>query len=439
MRADYLGIDLGTSSIKIGRFDGGGEMVARIALGYREPDEVQVEFERIWECVVDGCRELLGSTSSHPPVGGISISSQTNSFALVGPEGRPITPVMLWLADAAGPQAELLQERLGAQALAQATGMTRLTGQLLAPKCLYLARLAPEAWAGKSSIALLPDLLMRRLCGRNCTSHSLWSLTGLYDLEAQGWWQSMLGELDLEARCLPELMHPGQVAGRLLRQPARSMGLPKGIPLVVGTLDHLAAAIGAGNTAAGQASLSTGTTSCVVVTHAQRPAALEGGVVGRHPAQAGAWYALTWSGLSSTGLNWCARQCGGELKLAELLEQAGRLSAGDCGWRAVPQDPNNGEAGFTFEPPERQPSGPEAMRAVLECLTEEISRLLKRASGGTTVEHLVVAGGGAQSDAWLRLLADRLEMNVTRADCIEAAVRGAALMASGAVGSVPSS
>ena len=441
--SDTVGIDLGTTSIKVARFDLDGEMIACTSREYHEPDEHEVAFDQVWEALGEATRELIGSTRNRPGVVSIGLSSQTNSFGLMGEQGHPITPVWLWTADFAANEAAELNQRFGSPAIANAVGMASLTGQLLAPKCLHLKRHDRDTWGRLRSVRLLPDMVTFRLCGRADTDPSLWSLTGLYDLDSRDWWDPMAETLGIDRAWLPTLSAAGRPAGGLTRDVADELGLPAGIPVAVGALDHLAGAIGVGNARPGTASLSTGTASCVVVTHGDRPPAMVDGVVGRHPAAPELWYALTWTGLSSTGLNWYARQTGGEDRLAELLNAAGGIAPGADGWRAVPRDPNRGDAGFDFtraRPGHADgPSDAQAMRAILECISDEIGTLLTRAAQGQRIERLIAIGGGARSDVWLQLLADRLDVDLVRPSCIEASVRGAsrfAALAAGQIGSL---
>jgi len=439
---DTLGVDLGTSAIKIARFDEHGELIACVSRPYRRPQEHEVAFERIWSALADGARELITLTPDRPPVAAIGLASQTNSFALLAPDQRPLSAVYLWTGRFADREARQLNRNLGPARIARAIGMTALTGQLLAPKWRYLEQHRPEFFSGRPCAWLLPDLITHRLCGHAFSDPSLWSLTGLYDLDGRGWWSPMLKRLHLTPDRLPHLAVAGAAAGPLLPETARELLLPPGIPVAVGTLDHLAGAIGVGNLSPGEASLSMGTTSCVVITHARRPSAMEGGVVGRHPGDPSLWYALAWSGLSTTSLDWCACEYGGGRSLADLIEEAGRVPAGADGWQAHPRNPEDGEAGFDFTRltagPAERPAGGEAMRAVLECVTAVVRTLLTRASDGVPVEHLTVLGGGAQSDVWPQILANELGTIVARPTCVEASARGAATLAALAAGLIPS-
>ncbi len=444
--SDYLGIDLGTSAIKVGRFTPDGEMTASASLAYHAPSEHNVPFDRIWTALCDATREVLAGSDSPDGVAGIGISSQTNSFALVDASGEVLSPVFLWTGNWAGDEAAELNDRLGDRVIAEAVGMTALSGQLLAPKCLKLMRgekgdesnydagvaclRAGHNWT-HPLFWMLPDLVTARLCGRAVTDASLWSLTGLYDLNTEDWWPTMLEVLDVRREQLPELSSAGRFAGRLRQRAADALGLPAGVPVAVGALDHLAGAIGVGNVGPGVASVSTGTASCVVVTHDDRPAAMPGGVVGRHPGAVGKWYALAWSGLSSTGLNWYAGQTG--VELPELLAAAGNVDAGADGWRAAPRDPNSGDAGFDFHREGRAtgdlPTVAQATRAILERLTEEIARLVDSAAQGRRLEKLIAIGGGARSEVWMRMLEKRLGVTVFQPACLEASALGASRLA----------
>lgn len=435
--SDTLGIDLGTSSIKVARFDAGGEMTALATRSFHQPDEHDVPFDRIWNTLVDAIREVARSQANITAIG---LSSQTNSFAPIDRDSQPLTPVYLWTGDWANDEADEIAEIIEPQRLAETTGMTQLTGQLLLPKCLSLKKREPQLWSKMASIQLLPDMITQRLCGQAVTDPSLWSLTGLYDLGSRSWWSTTLDMLEINGEQLPILKSAGASAGQLTDSMAQELSLPTGIPVAVGALDHLAAAVGVGNVRPGLASLSIGTASCVVVTRNNRPPAMDDGVIGRHPADPELWYALTWTGLSSAGLDWYSQQV--KRPVGDLLNEASQSQTGADGWRANPCEPNNAAAGFDFRDTtsahRNQPTDTQAVHAILECLTDEIEQLVNRATGDTTIEQLIAIGGGAQSDLWLKTIARQLGLPVARPTCIEASARGAARFAALAAGQTES-
>lgn len=426
---DTLGIDLGTTAIKIGRFDPDGRVVRIVARAYHDPSEHDVPPERIWQALTDATSELIGATHERGPIVGIGLASQTNSFLLLNEQSEPLTPVHLWTSSFADRQAEQISRQLGCEAIANTTGMMSLNGQYLAPKLLYLREHAPAIWSQIRSVWLLSDWITWRLCGAAVTDPSLWLLTGMYDLKIGGYWTDILELLDLSADQLPMISWAGRPAGKLMPEAARALGLPPGVPVAVGALDHLAAAIGVGNVAPGTVSISTGTATCVVVTHSERPYPIPDGVIGRHPADESKWFRLAWSGLSSSGLTWYARQAGGEHLLPDLLANAESASS----WQAVPRNPANAAEGFDFRASDGHsdsvPSHHEAMGAILRCLTDELIRLLRLAAGEQRIQQLTILGGGARSDQWLRMIGDAAGITAARPECIDASVAGAAGLA----------
>ena len=433
--SDTLGIDLGTSAIKIGRFDKNNDPVAIVSRDYHKADEHEVDSEAFWNALVDGVRELTISTQSRPPIAGIGLSSQTNSFLLLDSDHRPVTPIHLWTGDWADDDANKLNERFGHQ-IGECVGMAKLTGQLLAPKCIHLKNAEPDTWARMTSLWMLPDWITWRLTGQAVTDPSLWSLSGLYDLNNDDWWSGMIAHLGINPNHLPHLSETGNQAGLLRTEVANELALDAKTPVAVGALDHLAAAIAVGNTRPGIASISTGTASCVIVTHDQRPPLIKSGVIGRHPkeprasarADAARWYALAWSGLSSTGLSWHARHC--RTSINDLLEKGKNVRAGANGWTAAPRNPNNGDAGFDFHhATSSEPTQAEATRAILECLTNELKRLTNEAAASRPIEQAILTGGGAQAPLWCTLIAEALQTSVTPWPCLDASAQGAAKLA----------
>lgn len=443
--SDLLGIDLGTRAIKVGRCDETGRQVSLATNAYRQPDEDALPLGRIWEALAETAREVIDSTRDRGEVAGIGISSQVNSFALIGREGEPITDVFLWTGDWAQQAAVRINRQGNPASTIQAVGMSSLTGRQLLPKCAHLREQQPTVWRLARGIRQLADLVTHRLTGEHVTSASLWSPTGFYNLAGQNWWSAALERLHIEEDMLPRLAPTGSVAGRLAEEAARTLNLPAGIPVAVGTSDYLAGAISVANVTPHHASLSTETSMHGLVTHERRPPAMTNGLIGRHPADTNLWYALTWSSLSMTALSTCLDGTEEAPPASELLEYACHLPDEQAGWTARRADPKDVKAGFIYRPlaqapsePQSQPHTAQRLRAVVNLINVEIERLLDEARAGQHIESVAVTGEASRSEAWMRLLAYQLCLPVLRPEVPEACVRGAALCGGLAAGILPS-
>ena len=110
--SDTIGIDLGTTTLKVARLDSCGRLIVSCARHYHEPHEHEVDFDRVFGVLADAMRELMAGTRERPAVVGVGLSSQTNSFALLDEDGACLTPVYLWTGDWAGDEAVALEQRL---------------------------------------------------------------------------------------------------------------------------------------------------------------------------------------------------------------------------------------------------------------------------------------------------------------------------------------
>ena len=99
LMSDTLGIDLGTSSIKVGRFDRTGRYVASAVRAYHDTVQHMVPYDRIWQAICDATRELIAAPSDRPPIIAVGVASQSNSFAVVNDHGRPIARESLFLRE----------------------------------------------------------------------------------------------------------------------------------------------------------------------------------------------------------------------------------------------------------------------------------------------------------------------------------------------------
>ena len=187
-----LAIDLGTTFFKLTLFDRTGRLceshriappVVRPKTGWMELPAAAME-----EAIAGGIREL-----GNCPGGGladveaVTFATQTNSFVLLGEDGRPLTPVILW-PDARGAELEVeLQEQYAAAEAGAITGIPQLGCQFMVAKLLWLRQHRPEIWRRMDRIALMSDYLTLLLTGEHVTEAGAAGLTGLVDIHRCRW------------------------------------------------------------------------------------------------------------------------------------------------------------------------------------------------------------------------------------------------------------
>ncbi len=427
-----LGIDLGTSYFKFGLFDREGRMAgfSRIISPKRGTAErCELPIDEFWATLHTGVGRAIAQADAHEiEVAAVGYSSQANSFLLMGAGDRPLTPLILW-PDRRNPGIPAAIEALwNRDEFLPTTGIgIALSDQMAVVKLASLAEL-PE-WQRTRRVMTISDYLTFSLTGQAVGDAGTAVLLGLLDPAALAWWPPALRAARLRNEMLSRPLRPGSLAGPLTEQGARGIGLAPGTPFCVGTLDHHAAALGAGAGSLARVSISMGT-----VLACLRPC------VGFHPALG----AITGPGFvpgEFFQLAFCNEGAGmlevyrdayapGE-NIADLLSRAASAPAG-CGCLRVLLDSAAGQVRFEGGP--KKPSAGLQARAVLEAVADRARSLLESFCGPETPQHMVITGGAARSAFWVQLLAERLGCQVWTTGCQEPACRGAAMLAARSAG-----
>ncbi|WP_166788566.1 FGGY family carbohydrate kinase [Cryobacterium sp. HLT2-28] len=283
-----LGIDLGTSSVKVALFDADGRRLAGAQAAYPldapHPGWAETSPDAWWAAVCAAVREVTAAADRD--VGAVGLSGQMHGLVLVDGRGAPVRPAITW-ADtrAAGLQpdwarlAPTVLERLGNPF---SPGMA---GVLLG----WLARHEP-ATLRAAAVALQPkDYLRLRLTGIAATEHTDASATLLYDLTGRAWLTGLAAGLGIDPGLLPPINEAAEIAGPLTADAAADLGLRAGIPVAHGLADTAAAMLGSGLVTPGAVQLTLGTGGQFVTpVAAPAPAATSGSPAAVRPRRPGA-------------------------------------------------------------------------------------------------------------------------------------------------------
>jgi xylulokinase len=410
-----LGIDLGTSYIKVGLFDAAGALrgLGRVAVASASPapERVELDADVFWQRLRQALALALaeaGATADE--IAGVSYSSQANTFVLLDDSGRELTPLVFWHDQRARPLEARLVDFGGREEHAQITGLTGAAPERAPSKWRWFMQHEPTIWARTARALTVSDYFTYCLIGELVGDASTAALTGLYDLGARSWWPAALEQFALGPELLVKPLTPGCPCGRTTVRAAELLGLPAGIPFAVGALDHHAAALGAGIGVFTDASLSTGTVlaALVIVKVVTRA---EGCIHGPH-VDGRRFYRLAFDPNGAGQLECYQREQVPGLSIEELLRRAEQFHADGT----------------------RRDGHGAAVLELLEHIASSQHALLKNAAGTTTVRRIAATGGGARSPLLLQLQADRLRTPIVTMTCAESACLGAALFAGVAAG-----
>ncbi|HYN88723.1 MAG TPA: FGGY family carbohydrate kinase, partial [Ardenticatenaceae bacterium] len=243
-----LGIDLGTSSVKVllvgrdGRVLGRGS--AEYPIDHPHPNWAEQDPDAWWQATISAVRQALAQAPS-AAVSAIGLSGQMHGTVLLGQDGRPLGPAIIWPDQRSHRQVEEITALVGAERLVEITGSPVATG-FQAATTRWFQQEQPDLWRQVRMVLLPKDELRRRLTPSYATDPSDASSALLLDVHRREWSGELLDALDLDAAILPPVRESAAVAGELVAAAATVLGLPRGIPIVVGAGDTPAGLLGAG-------------------------------------------------------------------------------------------------------------------------------------------------------------------------------------------------
>ncbi|OFW49573.1 MAG: hypothetical protein A2146_06145, partial [Actinobacteria bacterium RBG_16_67_10] len=446
-----IGLDVGTTSVKVGLFDDSGRQRALAGYEYQlhhaGPDQAELDANLYWTAAVEAIRRAISSASADPSsVMAIAVSSQGESVVAVDHHGRPLGPAIIWLDHRAVEEARLLSQRFTNDTVYERTGIPDVNPTWPASKLLWWRRNQPDLFAGASRFLLVEDFILHRLTGRFVSDSSVQCTSMLYDIRRHVWWDEVLAELDLEATRLPEVVSPGSVVGTLSADAAGDLGLDTGVRVVAAGMDQCAGAVGVGNIGGGIVSESTGgalTVQATVDRHGadatrQTPVYVHS-VPGKYlycPVCQVGGMALTWFRDRFGGEEVAAAATGGPNAYERLTQLAADVSPGSEGLTMLPHlmgafSPEYvpSARGVFFGLALRHGKG-HFVRAVLEAVAFMLRRNLELLeNAGVPAVEIRSHGGGAVSDLWNQIKADTTGLPVITLEGQDAAVRGDAMLA----------
>lgn len=424
----WVGIDLGTQSVRALAVNGSGEVAGSGSAAlhsHRTGGRHEQDPWSWWSGVVTACRTALAEVPA-ASVRGVAVDGTSGTVLLVDDDGLPLTPALMYDDGRAQTQGRTVNEVGGA--VWEALGYRRMQPSWALPKLLWLLHEHPEA-RHRGRLAHQVDVVNRQLVGTAVAcdlSNALKSGAHLID---EDWPHEVMQALGVPASLLPPLVRPGSLLGHVGAGGAEATGLPVGTPVHAGMTDGCAAQIGSGALRPGSWNSVLGTTLVLKGVTEQLlhdPA----GVVYSHRAPDGGWLP---GGASSTGAGAVTAEFAGH-DLGELEQQAAALGPA----RAVTY-PLVGEGerfpftapaarGFTLgttgTPVERYAAVLEGV-AFVERLSFDYLRLLGAPVDGT----VVISGGATRSRYWNQLRADVLGRPLTLPENPEPALGMAVLAA----------
>lgn len=430
----YIGVDLGTSALKLVMMKGNGELVKTVSKEY------PLYFPRSgWSeqnptdwflAVKEGLKELAACADEK--IAGISFGGQMHGLVILDKDDNVLRPAILWNDGRSTEETDYLNNVIGKEKLSKLTANIAFAG-FTAPKILWVKNNEPEIFAKIAKIMLPKDYISYMLSGNFSTDYSDASGMLLLDVKNKKWSKEMIDICSISEDMLPKLYESYEPVGDIKPELAKELGLNEGIKIVAGAGDNAAAAIGTATVGEGACNISLGTSGTVFIS--SKNFGVDNFNALHSFAHADGNYHLMGCMLSAASCNkWWMEEI---LKTKDFAKEQGNIdNLGEnkvfflpylMGERSPHNDP---DAAGTFIGMRMDTKREDMTLAVFEGVTFALRDSLEVArSLGIKIEKTMICGGGAKSPLWKRLVANILNVEVDVSISEEGPGFGAAILA----------
>ena len=447
-----IGIDVGTSGVGVVALDRAGRRVAEadrpVPLATPRPGWTEQDPED-WVAAAEAGLQAVVHEVGADRVAAIGLSGQMHGMVALDADDRVVRPALLWNDQRTGAAVETITRAVGRARLIERTGNPAITGFQL-PKVVWLRAAEPDAFARTRRVLLPKDHVGFRFTGEAVAEPSDASGTGLYHLASGSWDMEVLAALDLDPGLWPRLVRSDEIVGGLRPEVADRTGVRAGTPVVAGAGDNAAAATGLalGRAHPDVGSVSLGT-SGVLFAALEAPTPDPDGRVHLFAHADGGFHLLGVILSAAGSLRWYRDTFAPGRPYAALVAEAAGAPVGAGGvvfkpYLAGERTPHlRPDLRGSFHGLSLATGSGDVVRAVLEGVAFALREALDVMSPLARPERWLATGGGAESNAWLEILADALAAPVGRPvdeagrPAVVGAAEGAAWLAWRALGHAP--
>ncbi len=436
----FVGIDLGTSSVKLLLMDEEGNVKNIVSreypLFFPHPGWSEQKPEDWYTETMTGLKELLRDFDKSD-VKGISFGGQMHGLVILDEEDNVIRPAILWNDGRTTKECDYLNNEIGKEKLSEYTANISFTG-FTAPKILWVKNNEPDNFAKIKKIMLPKDYIAYRLTGVHCTDVSDASGMLLLDVKNRKWSKEMCDICSISEDLLPKLYESYECVGTILPEIAKELGLNDDVKVAAGAGDNAAAAVATGTVGDGRCNISLGTSGTIFISSAKFG-------VDKYNAlhsfcDAGGAYHLMGCMLSAASCNkwWMdvivksKDYAGEQAQISKLGENHVYYLPYLMGERSPHNNPN---ARATFIGMTMDTTREDMTQAVLEGVAFAMRDSFEVAKSlGIPITRTKICGGGAKSPLWKKIMANVLNISVDVLETEEGPSLGGAMLAAVACG-----
>lgn len=431
----YIGVDLGTSAVKLLLMDENGKIENVVSreypLFFPHPGWSEQNPSDWWAETVEGIKELTADCD-RSRVAGISFGGQMHGLVVLDAQDEVIRPAILWNDGRTAEETDYLNEVVGKEKLSACTANIAFAG-FTAPKILWMKKNEPGNFAKIAKIMLPKDYLAYMLSGVHCTDYSDASGMLLLDVKNRCWSKEMMEICGVTEAQLPKLFESYETVGTLKPELAAELGLDAGVKIIAGAGDNAAAAVGTGTVGEGRCNISLGTSGTIFISSRSFGVDEHNALHSFDHADGG--YHLMGCMLSAASCNkWWMDEILRTKEYAKEQEDITKLGENQVfylpylmGERSPHNDP---KARALFMGMSMDTTREEMTQAVLEGVAFGLRDSLEVARKlGISIERTKICGGGAKSPLWRRIIANVMNLQVDIIESEEGPGYGGAILA----------
>lgn len=407
----YLGLDLGTSSVKAIIMNEQGDVVAShsipLTLSRPHPQWSEQDPQAWWQATDEAIKQLSRAQPMEQ-IQAIGLSGQMHGAVLLDAQQNILRPAILWNDGRSVKQCLQLAK--------QYPQFKEITGNLVmpgftAPKLQWVAENEAEIFWQIAHVLLPKDFLRWKMSGNFASDMSDAAGTLWLDMQKRDWSDELLAATGLSRCQMPTLFEGNQITGYLLPEIAKKWQM-KQVPIIAGGGDNAAGAIGVGVYQPGQGMLSLGTSGVYFVVSEKFLQNSDNAVHSFCHALPQTWHLMSVILSAASCLDWVC-QLTGISDVGAMFKEIEQHAHSDSSLLFLPylsgeRTPyNNADAKGVFWGLTHQHQRADLCRAVLEGVSFALRQGIEVADkAGQQADNITLIGGGARSEYWRQLLAD---------------------------------
>lgn len=453
-----LGCDVGSQGLKTILLSREGKIISEATQDYPvlypHPVWAEQEAEHWIQALEATVKKVLIRSGVNPgDIKALGLDSQVDGVLPVDADNQPLRPCIIWMDRRASRQCDELARRVDEERIFQVTGVN-LDPSHCAPKILWIRDNEPAVFQKATKFLLPGSYVLYRLTGEWAVDYSNASSSMLFDVAEKKWSPEMFEATGISVDTMVPAVPATQVAGTLLPEMARTLGLGPDTLVVVGSGDEHAATLGAGVVKEGIVCDIAGTAEPVCAV-ADQPLFDQSKLVETHGhADPDAWLLENPGFVSGANYSWFRDHFGQQEKMLAqsvgmspfefLNPQAAAVPPGSEGLVFLPcmmgaMTPEwNADARGVFYGLTMAHSRGHVLRAILEGSAYGLHDIVQQMEeSGLGVEEIRVVAGGAKGELWRQIKADVTGKTVALPETVETTSFGAALLAAVGAGFFP--